>query len=268
MMMTERSYGHQHFDAYMTDHRHYYDYYYYYLLGLFSSSPSSPTAFVKLLKEVDAGWLKEQKVDFFLCDQLWVQGLPLSKDPIEQRYCSIIHAGVEAGVELCSMDWAVQVFINRRVISPITSPRYTVSWPHHRGDMKYLTNTTQVFYCKYGTDRYEVGDVVKVSTRSSSPEMGGRGGSGGSSGSSLQYGRIIAIHLDSKWGKASTIELQEFEQSNPSDTYELTETTRRVKVEVVRLRGKVVLVEQGHYSKYYKYTYADPSVFYRKKVRS
>ena len=243
-------------------------------------------AYVKLLQEVDdVRWLQEHKVDFFLCDQLWVQSLLLPPTdssrttPVEHKtYCSIISAGVEAGAELRSMDWAVQCFIHRYLVSPTSSPRYGVAWPNSyspaaggtttssgsskkKGGLLPLLSggtTGQVYYCKYDVDRYEVGDVVKVASSSSyrnHPSPEGRGGGSNTSSSGVQYGRIKAIHLVEGGGNnnkasSSTLDIQMFEQSNAKDSYELMETTTSSsgtttsRVEIVRLRGKIVLVEK------------------------
>lgn len=228
---------------------------------------------MRLLQEVDVSWLREQTVEFFLCDQYWVKELAEAKGGNEQRYQAIITAALEADVELRSMDWAVQCFIEGFVINAHGRSRYLVTWPH-RGKGSSGTKKVsphrypeEMFWFKYGSERYEVGDVVKIQpppdssnkARHTSPGSGKRP----HKDTKVQYGKIKKIAMESAGDKCPTIWVQTLEQSNPEDGYELSQKAGETKMDASRLKGKIVLLDRINYFKYHNYTIDDRSVFHR-----
>lgn len=121
-----------------------------------------PAAYVKILQEVDRAWLREQKVDFFLCDQHWVQDLAEAKGGDELRYQGVIKVALEKRIQLRTMDWAVQCFIEGKALDPESCPRYLVNWPKaHPGSKKTSPNRypEELFWFKLAKERYEVGQA-------------------------------------------------------------------------------------------------------------
>lgn len=210
-----------------------------------------------------------------MCDQHWVQNLAEAKSGDEVRYQGVIKVALEKRIQLRTMDWAVQCFIEAKVIDPESCPRFLVNWPKgHQGSKKTSPSRypEDLFWFKLAKERYEVGDVVKMSPPSDKQPRGTSPGSASAKRTSrdvkFQYGRIKRITIESSADKLPTVHVQILEQANAADRFELTSKAGATGVEAARLKGKIVLLDRANYLKYINYTVSDSNVFHRPSTRS